>query len=105
MTSFEKLARGAWAYTAAVAAELLAQDYPVGGVDSVDTSDEGPDRAEVEAFISLPIPWWPRTFTTRIDLRNISGLSLDAVPALDRLPADHRACALSLVSRSLTDHP
>lgn len=43
--------------------------------------------------------------TNRIDLRNINGLSLDAVPALDRLPADHRTCALSLVSRNLTDRP
>ncbi|MFJ9522827.1 DUF4153 domain-containing protein [Kitasatospora sp. NPDC101801] len=43
--------------------------------------------------------------TDRIDLRNIVGLSLDAVPALDRLPADQRACALSLVTRGLTDGP
>jgi hypothetical protein len=43
--------------------------------------------------------------TTRIDLRNISGLSLDAVPALDRLPADHRACALSLIGRDLAGPP
>ncbi|BFV56516.1 DUF4173 domain-containing protein [Kitasatospora sp. CMC57] len=43
--------------------------------------------------------------TTRIDLRNIVGLSLDAAPALDRLPADQRTCALSLISRNLADHP
>ncbi|KQV11967.1 hypothetical protein ASC99_35380 [Kitasatospora sp. Root107] len=43
--------------------------------------------------------------TTQIDLRNISGLSLDAVPALDRLPADQRTCALALVSRNLGDTP
>ncbi|MFI9330847.1 DUF4153 domain-containing protein [Kitasatospora sp. NPDC052868] len=33
----------------------------------------------------------------QIDLRNVRDLSLDAVPALDRLPGDHRACALELM--------
>ncbi|MBB4946057.1 hypothetical protein F4556_001592 [Kitasatospora gansuensis] len=42
--------------------------------------------------------------TSRIDLRNIVGLSVDAVPALDRLPGDQRACALSLVAGNLPDH-
>ncbi|MFD0279471.1 DUF4153 domain-containing protein [Kitasatospora sp. NPDC127111] len=32
--------------------------------------------------------------TGQIDLRNVRDLSLDAVPALDRLPQDHRTCAL-----------
>ncbi|WP_307853360.1 DUF4173 domain-containing protein [Kitasatospora sp. RG8] len=32
--------------------------------------------------------------TGQIDLRNVRDLSLDAVPALDRLPANHRTCAL-----------
>ncbi|MFE7529421.1 DUF6292 family protein [Kitasatospora sp. NPDC057542] len=64
MTSIEKLTRSAWAYTAAVAAELLTQDYPVTKVNALDLSDEEPGQAEVEAYISLPIPWWPRTFPT-----------------------------------------
>lgn len=32
--------------------------------------------------------------TGQIDLRNVRDLSLDAVPALDRLPQDYRICAL-----------
>ncbi|MFE2724310.1 DUF4153 domain-containing protein [Kitasatospora sp. NPDC059327] len=35
--------------------------------------------------------------TGQIDLRNVRDLSLDAVPALDRLPADYRTCALELM--------
>jgi hypothetical protein len=41
----------------------------------------------------------------RIDTRYLSGLSADAVPALDRLPAELRSCALGDLARSLTDHP
>ncbi|MGV9267161.1 DUF4153 domain-containing protein [Kitasatospora sp. NPDC003701] len=35
--------------------------------------------------------------TQQIDLRNVRDLSLDAVPALDRLPKDQRTCALGLM--------
>ncbi|MFJ9951982.1 DUF4153 domain-containing protein [Kitasatospora sp. NPDC091207] len=35
--------------------------------------------------------------TGQIDLRNVRDLSLDAVPALDRLPTDYRTCALQLM--------
>ncbi|MEU1508606.1 DUF4153 domain-containing protein [Kitasatospora sp. NPDC005748] len=35
--------------------------------------------------------------TQQIDLRNVRDLSLDAVPALDRLPKDYRTCALELM--------
>ncbi|BCB80689.1 DUF4173 domain-containing protein [Phytohabitans flavus] len=41
----------------------------------------------------------------RIDVAYLSGLSADAVPALDRLPATQRSCALSDVARDLErDH-
>ncbi|MFC5665600.1 DUF4153 domain-containing protein [Kitasatospora misakiensis] len=39
--------------------------------------------------------------TGQIDLRNVRGLSADAVPALDRLPGDYRTCALSVVAYGL----
>ncbi|MFB7475727.1 DUF4153 domain-containing protein [Kitasatospora sp. NPDC056184] len=35
--------------------------------------------------------------TGQIDLRNVRSLSVDAVPALDRLPGDYRTCALNVV--------
>ncbi|WP_157018212.1 DUF4153 domain-containing protein [Cryptosporangium arvum] len=41
--------------------------------------------------------------TGRIDVASLSDLSPDAVPALDRLPAPQRACALQLVQYQLTD--
>ncbi|MFF4384998.1 hypothetical protein [Kitasatospora sp. NPDC001547] len=62
MTSQQKLLRGAWAYTAAVAAELLAQDFPVDGVTVVNTVSEGDGASEAEAFVSLPAPWWTRAY-------------------------------------------
>lgn len=37
----------------------------------------------------------------QIDLRNVRGLSADAVPALDRLPEPQRSCALQLIRRDL----
>ncbi|MFB7379529.1 DUF4153 domain-containing protein [Kitasatospora purpeofusca] len=39
--------------------------------------------------------------TGQIDLRNVRSLSVDAVPALDRLPGDYRTCALGLVAYNL----
>ncbi|MFF2660832.1 DUF4153 domain-containing protein [Kitasatospora sp. NPDC058032] len=39
--------------------------------------------------------------TGQIDLRNVRGLSPDAVPALDRLPGDYRICALNVVAADL----
>ncbi|WP_159400397.1 DUF4173 domain-containing protein [Streptomyces sp. XY431] len=39
--------------------------------------------------------------TGQIDLRNVRYLSVDAVPALDRLPGDYRTCALGLVAYNL----
>ncbi|MER7706873.1 DUF4173 domain-containing protein [Kitasatospora sp. NPDC097605] len=39
--------------------------------------------------------------TGQIDLRNVRGLSADAVPALDRLPGDYRTCALGVVAADL----
>ncbi|GAA1404694.1 hypothetical protein GCM10009639_50790 [Kitasatospora putterlickiae] len=39
--------------------------------------------------------------TGQIDLRNVRGLSPDAVPALDRLPGDYRTCALSVMASEL----
>ncbi|MFF2956133.1 DUF4153 domain-containing protein [Kitasatospora sp. NPDC057965] len=39
--------------------------------------------------------------TGQIDLRNVRGLSPDAVPALDRLPGDYRTCALNVVAADL----
>ncbi|MFD5085337.1 DUF4153 domain-containing protein [Kitasatospora sp. NPDC058406] len=41
--------------------------------------------------------------TGQIDLRNVRSLSLDAVPALDRLPGDHRTCALDVLATGLAD--
>jgi hypothetical protein len=41
--------------------------------------------------------------TGRIDVAYLSGLSADAVPALDRLPAPLRACALGDVARDLAE--
>ncbi|MDQ7911065.1 DUF4173 domain-containing protein [Phytohabitans sp. ZYX-F-186] len=41
--------------------------------------------------------------TGRIDLAYLSGLSADAVPALDRLPATLRSCALGDVARDLAE--
>ncbi|MFC9329312.1 DUF4153 domain-containing protein [Kitasatospora sp. NPDC057015] len=40
-----------------------------------------------------------------IDLRNVRSLSLDAVPALDRLPEPLRTCALERIADSLDDGP
>jgi hypothetical protein len=39
--------------------------------------------------------------TGRIDLEYLSGLSADAVPALDRLPAQQRSCALADIADEL----
>ncbi|MCX4757704.1 DUF4153 domain-containing protein [Kitasatospora purpeofusca] len=39
--------------------------------------------------------------TGQIDLRNVRSLSVDAVPALDRLPGDYRTCALNQVAFDL----
>ncbi|MFE4515774.1 DUF4153 domain-containing protein [Kitasatospora sp. NPDC056783] len=39
--------------------------------------------------------------TAAIDLRNVRGLSADAVPALDRLPGPQRTCALQLIRQDL----
>ncbi|MEV6972811.1 DUF4173 domain-containing protein [Kitasatospora sp. NPDC093806] len=39
--------------------------------------------------------------TGQLDLRNVRGLSLDAVPALDRLPGDYRTCALGIITFEL----
>jgi len=41
--------------------------------------------------------------TGRIDVAYLSGLSADAVPALDRLPATLRSCALGEVARDLAE--
>ncbi|MFB6890930.1 DUF4153 domain-containing protein [Kitasatospora sp. NPDC056327] len=41
--------------------------------------------------------------TGQIDLRNVRGLSPDAVPALDRLPGDHRTCALGVLVAEVED--
>ncbi|MFF2044646.1 DUF4153 domain-containing protein [Kitasatospora sp. NPDC058170] len=41
----------------------------------------------------------------QIDLRNVRDLSLDAVPALDRLPDDRRTCALELMRIELGARP
>ncbi|MCX4688059.1 DUF4173 domain-containing protein [Kitasatospora purpeofusca] len=41
--------------------------------------------------------------TGQIDLRNVRYLSVDAVPALDRLPGDYRTCALNLVAFNLRE--
>ncbi len=41
--------------------------------------------------------------TGRIDLEYLSILSADAVPALDRLPADLRGCALERLARDLAE--
>lgn len=43
--------------------------------------------------------------TSRIDLRNVRDLSPDAAPALDRLPAAQRTCALQLIRAGLEEHP
>lgn len=43
--------------------------------------------------------------TGRIDISYLSGLSADAVPALDRLPTPLRDCALVNIADDLTDHP
>jgi hypothetical protein len=43
--------------------------------------------------------------TRRIDAVYLGGLSADAVPALDRLPAGLRACALARIADDLRDHP
>ncbi|GAA1850770.1 DUF4153 domain-containing protein [Asanoa iriomotensis] len=43
--------------------------------------------------------------TGRIDLSYLGTLSADAVPALDRLPADHCACLLRRVAADLADRP
>jgi hypothetical protein len=42
--------------------------------------------------------------TGKIDIGYLRGLSLDAVPALDKLPADQRQCALQQISSNL-DYP
>jgi hypothetical protein len=41
--------------------------------------------------------------TGKIDVAYLSGLSADAVPALDRLPATLRSCALGDVARDLAE--
>jgi Domain of unknown function (DUF4153) len=41
----------------------------------------------------------------RIDVSYLSGLSADAVPALDRLPAALRACALEPIADDLEHRP
>ncbi|MFF7457471.1 DUF4153 domain-containing protein [Kitasatospora sp. NPDC008115] len=41
--------------------------------------------------------------TGQIDLRNVRGLSPDAVPALDRLPGDYRTCALGVIASDLAE--
>lgn len=43
--------------------------------------------------------------THQIDLRNVRDLSLDAVPALDRLPEDYRTCALELMRIDAAGEP
>ncbi|MFK3982485.1 DUF4153 domain-containing protein [Micromonospora sp. NPDC050397] len=43
--------------------------------------------------------------TERLDLGYVSGLSADAVPALDRLPDPQRDCALREIAQHLSDHP
>ncbi|WP_121157835.1 DUF4153 domain-containing protein [Micromonospora pisi] len=43
--------------------------------------------------------------TDRLDVRYLSQLSADAVPALDRLPEPWRDCALREIAQDLTDHP
>ena len=43
--------------------------------------------------------------TQRIDAWYLSTLSPDAAPALDRLPAQYRACALGKINRSLQEDP
>ncbi|MEV0532171.1 DUF4153 domain-containing protein [Kitasatospora sp. NPDC050463] len=43
--------------------------------------------------------------THQIDLRNVRDLSLDAVPALDRLPKDYRTCALELMRIDAAGEP
>ncbi|MDH6108126.1 MFS family permease [Kitasatospora sp. MAP12-15] len=43
--------------------------------------------------------------TGQLDLRNVRGLSADAVPALDRLPSGTRSCALELIGRDLAASP
>lgn len=41
--------------------------------------------------------------TGSVDVRHLAGLSADAVPALDRLPAPLRDCALTRIARDLAD--
>ncbi len=41
--------------------------------------------------------------TTKIDVHYLSGLTADATPQIDRLPAKERSCALSEVDRTLAD--
>ncbi|MFJ1756266.1 DUF4153 domain-containing protein [Kitasatospora sp. NPDC088134] len=43
--------------------------------------------------------------STRLDVRYLSTLSVDAVPALDRLTGDYRTCALQEIAADLNDEP
>ncbi|GGV28139.1 hypothetical protein GCM10010495_50350 [Kitasatospora herbaricolor] len=61
----------------------------------------GPDAMVAEQNVAR----YEKSPTRQIDLRNVRDLSLDAVPALDRLPEDLRTCALQEISRALADGP
>ncbi|MFF0393683.1 DUF4153 domain-containing protein [Kitasatospora sp. NPDC004615] len=46
-----------------------------------------------------------RTSAARLDVDYLRGLSVDAVPALDRLPEDLRTCALQPIAADLANEP
>ncbi|MFD8482683.1 DUF4153 domain-containing protein [Kitasatospora sp. NPDC059673] len=46
-----------------------------------------------------------RGAVTQLDVNYLRGLSVDAVPALDRLPDDLRTCALQPIAAELADQP
>ncbi|MFJ5927285.1 DUF4153 domain-containing protein [Kitasatospora sp. NPDC092948] len=46
-----------------------------------------------------------RTSANRLDVGYLRGLSVDAVPALDRLPDDLRTCVLQPIAAKLADEP
>jgi hypothetical protein len=80
--------RGAWLPRAVVAVAVVA----LLGLAALDPDRFVADR-NVDRFAA----------TGRIDLHYLNRLSADAVPALDRLSGDDRACALGLAELRLTE--
>jgi hypothetical protein len=82
--------RGAWLPRAAVGAAVMA----LLGLVALDPDRFIADR-NVDRYSEIG----------RIDTYYLSNLSVDAVPALDRLPGDLRDCVLSRIDRRLDRRP